>query len=105
MKKSFAFWPHDQFPYCLGAPVESIKNGLMTLTGYGNYKFERTASTVLVPLQVGQKLDAELEEVTKDYQIALQDLKKEYASRALKAFQQAKVALPNTDLVEVIVDI
>ena len=64
MKKLFAFWKYDQFPYLLGAPVSKInEKGMWHAPNYQMWFRPQK----LLPIKQGEELKEKLEKLDKEY--------------------------------------
>lgn len=77
--KLFAFWKYDLFPYLLGAKVEQVRDdGWVTTEGYQGMVFNPVR---VLGGKTGEKLHAELKELTAEYDADLKKLRDEYLDR------------------------
>ena len=68
MKKLFAFWRYDQFPYVLGAEIEYINDdGFVRAKGFGGMMFRPIK---IVPIAAGEQINAKLKKLEADERYA-----------------------------------
>lgn len=74
-----AIWPYDQFPYALASEIDEIKDGVVTVKGYGRAKWKKARITIAVD---APDTEAALNRLARDYRAAQQVLRSEYMEAA-----------------------
>ena len=87
MKKLFAFWRYDQFPFVLGAEVEDIDDdGWVKAKGYDGMKFKPIK---IVPAEVGEQISSLLKKLEADERHARREHDETWRSRAAMILPEA----------------
>jgi hypothetical protein len=91
MNKLYAFWSYDLFPYLLGGPVDRVLPGkVVKVKNYGGSTF---CWEILMPLEEGLKMQRELDQLAREYDNEIKQVKQEFKDKRdklLTRYQQER---------------